>query len=286
MRRTAAILSCVIALAAGPIATASAGTLDKVRSTGTIALGYRDASPPFSFKDADGQPAGFSIDLCNRIAAAVREQLSLAHLDIRYVRVTPEDRIEKLVAGEIDIECGSTTRTISRQAQVDFTLITFATGTELLVRVGSKIDDLADLEGKKVALLPGTTNDVVIRSALASRVVAAELITVKDHDDGVAAVEDGRADAYATDEVLLIGLARKAKDPTKLRLTGRFYSYEPYALMVRQNDAEFRLVADRTLADLFRTLEIGDVYRRWFGDWNTAPSQFLIALYLLQSVPE
>jgi glutamate/aspartate transport system substrate-binding protein len=285
MRRAVAILFG-LAAAACPVATAPAGTLEKIGASGIIAFGYRDASPPFSFKNADGKPVGYSIDLCNRIAAAVKERLSLPHLEVRYVRVTPEDRIAKLVAGEIDVECGSTTRTISRQAEVDFSLLIFLTGTELLVTVGSNIDDLSGLDGRKVALLPGTTNDVVIRSALASRGIDAEVVPVQDHDAGVAAVESGQADAYATDEVLLIGLARKAKDPSKLRLTGKLYSYEPYALMVRQNDAEFRFVADRALASLFRTREIGDIYSKWFGDWNAGPSQMLIALYMLQSVPE
>jgi glutamate/aspartate transport system substrate-binding protein len=286
MRRAVTMLCWLLVGAACPIAAAAASTLEKIGATGTIVLGFRDASPPFSFRDANGKPAGYSIDLCNRIAAAVKERLSLPRLEVRYVRVTPEDRIAKLVSGEIDLECGSTTRTISRQAQVDFTLLTFVTGTELLVPLGSNIDDLSGLEGRKIALLPGTTNDAVIRSALASRMVNAELVSVADHDAGVAAVESGRVDAYASDEVLLIGLARKVKDPSKLRLTGKLYSYEPYALMVRQNDAEFRYIADRTLAGLFRTREIGDIYRRWFGDWNAGPSQILIALYMLQSVPE
>jgi ABC-type amino acid transport substrate-binding protein len=282
MRRSAATLLLLLCL----IAPASAGTLEKIRESGFLALGYREASPPFSYKNEKGRPAGFSVDLCNRIADAVRKQLALPELEIRYVPVTVADRVEKLITGDIDIECGSTTRTIARQTQVDFTLMTFATGTELLVRVGSNINGIPDLAGKKVALLPGTTNDAVIRAALVAQVVDAEIVPVKDHDAGVAAVEDGTVDAYASDEVLLIGLARKAKDPSQLRLSGQLYSYEPYALMVRQDDAAFRLIADRTLAETFRSLDIAKVYARWFGDWNASPNQFLIALYLLESVPE
>jgi ABC-type amino acid transport substrate-binding protein len=288
MRKAAAILFSLISMSslAWPWPSV-AGTLDKIRQAGTIALGYREDAQPFSFADSAGQPAGYSIDLCSRIVTTLRAGLAMPDLKVRYVRVTPEDRIEKLIAGEIDIECGSTTRTISREERADFTLMTFLTGTDLLVRAGSGIDGISKLEGKKLGLLPGTTNDVAIRRQLAFLGVNAQVVDVANHDDGVSAVEDGRVDAYATDQVLLIAHAiGEGHDATKLRLTGRMYSYEPYALMVRQNDAEFRLVADRTLADLFRSGGIAEIYRKWFGAWNVEPSDLLIALYALQSIPE
>jgi glutamate/aspartate transport system substrate-binding protein len=275
-----------LALLAGFIGAAEANTLEKIRATQTISLGYREASPPFSYKDADGRPAGYSVELCNRIAAAVKTELDLPELALRYVAVTAENRIERLVSGDIDLECGSTTRTIARQAQVDFTLFTFVTGTELLVQVGSRIDDIGNLVGKTVAVLPGTTTEALIRSALASRSASAAIRPVRDHDEGVAAVVAGTADAYASDEVLLIGLARRSKDPGKLRLTGKLYSYEPYALMLRRDDGALRYVADRTLAQLFRGGEIADIYRRWFGEWGVGPRPMLVNLFLLQSLPE
>ncbi len=159
----------------------------------------------------------------------------------------------KLEEGDIDIECGSTSKTLSRQARVDFTLLTFVTGTELLVHVGSKINDPSGLEGKRVAVLPGTTTDLVIRNVLKEKMINAEIVAVRDHDDGLAALQDHRADAYASDEIILIGLARGAKNAEDLRLSGSLYSYEPYALMVRKNDADFRLIADRALAETYRS---------------------------------
>jgi glutamate/aspartate transport system substrate-binding protein len=267
-------------------AAVQAGTLDKIRSSGSIALGYRTASPPFSSTEVGAQPAGYSIDLCLRIVAAVKQATGLDKLSVAYVPVTPENRIEKLEAGEIDIECGSTTRTLSRQERVDFTLLTFVTGAELLVRLGSNINRLADLEGKKVAVLPGTTTDNTVRGELKQQFINATVVAVRDHDEGVAALVDGRADAYASDEVILIGLARKLGDNANLRLSGSIFSYEPYALMVRKNDADFRLVADRALAEIFRSGGIGGIWERWFGKWVARPNAHLMALYRLNGLPD
>jgi glutamate/aspartate transport system substrate-binding protein len=286
MRFSTGVISLMIA---GVIPTAGpvhADTLDRIRAAGTISIGYVDASPPFASSERGGKPEGFSIDLCQRIVAEVKQISGLGELTVKYVPVTTETRIPKLEAGEIDIECSSTTRTLSRQARVDFTLLTFVTGTELLVHLDSKIDDVSGLEGKKVAVLPDTTTETVIKAQLKQRLVNATIVSVKDHEDGIASLDDGRADAYASDEVLLIGLARKSKNPGNLRLSGNLYSYEPYALMVRQNDAAFRLIADRALAQVFRSGEIAKIYERWFGQWNVNPSQMLMALYRIQSLPE
>ena len=281
-----ASVACALAVTLAALSPVRADTMEKIKTTGAITIGYREASPPFSFNGEAGRPAGYSVDLCNRIAAAAKAELGLSELAVHYVPVTPETRIDRLVSGEIDIECGSTTRTLARQARVDFTLLTYVTGTELLVRVGSGIDGLDGLEGKTVALLPGTTTETLIRSALAKRTVSAVIKPVRDHDEGVAAVEAGTADAYASDEAILIGLARKARDPGQLRLTGALYSLELYALMIRQNDAAFRQLADGTLARIYRSGDINDVYQRWFADWTAPPSRLLVALFLLQSIPE
>jgi glutamate/aspartate transport system substrate-binding protein len=286
MRISTAVMSLVMVAAMQAPVAVQADTLDRIKSTGTITIGYVDASPPFASSTAGGKPEGFSIDLCQRIVAGVRQSLGLAELTVKYVPVTSETRISKIESGEIDIECGSTTRTLSRQARVDFTLLTFVTGTELLVGLDSKIDDIANLDGKKVAVLPSTTTEAVIKGLLKQRLVNAAVVSVKDHEDGIAALEDGRADAYASDQVLLIGLARKSKHPENLRLSGNLYSYEPYAMVVHQNDAAFRLVADRALAQVYRSGEIDKIYDRWFGQWNLKPSPMLIALYRVQSLPD
>jgi glutamate/aspartate transport system substrate-binding protein len=286
MRIPAVLASLVILGLVQEAVPSNADTLDKIKTTGTISIGYVDASPPFSSADPSGKPQGFSIDLCQRVAASVKQATGLAELAVKYVRVTPESRIDKLVAGEIDIECSSATRTLSRQARVDFTLLTFVTGTELLSHTTVKLDDISGLEGKKVAVLPGTTTETVIRTQLKERLVNAKVVLVKDHEDGLASLDDGRADAYASDEVLLIGLARNSKDPGSLQLSGNLYSYEPYALMVRQNDAAFRLTADRALAQLYRSGEIERIFDHWFGAWNIKQNRMLYALYRIEALPE
>jgi glutamate/aspartate transport system substrate-binding protein len=284
--RFSTVVICLVAAFAQAAGPARADTLDRIKAAGAISIGYVEASPPFASRGADGKPEGFSIDLCQRIVAGMKQLPGLAGVTVNYVPVTTETRISKIESGEIDIECGSTTRTLSRQAHVDFTLLTFVTGTELLVHLGSKIDDISGLEGKKVAILPDTTTESVIKTQLKQRQVNATVVPVKSHEDGVAALDDGRADAYASDEVLLIGLAKKSKNPGNLRLSGNLYSYEPYAMVVRQNDAAFRLVADRALAQVYRSGEIDQIYKRWFGQWNVTPGRLLVALYRIESLPE
>ena len=279
-------LSCVLVslwlfLAASP---AIAGTLDAIRTRGAIIIGYREDAAPFSSLGTDRKPQGYSIDLCDRIADAVKTTLNLPKLQVRYVAVTAANRIGKLRSGAIDIECGTTTRTISRQAQVDFTLFTFLSGTELLVPANSSIHGPTDLADKRIAVQPGTTTENVIKQLFGLRLISANIVPVRNGAEGLAALANGQADAYASDQAVLIGLAAGAKDPMSLRLSGTLYSYEPYAFMLRQNDAAFRLVADRALALAFQSDDIVRIYDRWFGMWQQEPPSLLRALYDIQSL--
>ena len=286
MRSILVAIACGSAYFLALMSPTCADTLDKIKASGVILMGYRTDAPPFSSTAPGGQPEGFSIDLCDRVVAAVKIALKTDNLSVKYVPVDAESRFSKLEAGDIDIECGATTRTLSRQARFDFTLFTFLTGTELLVRFESDIHGPSELAGKKIAVLPGTTTESVMKDVFKRLLVNAVIVPVKDHDDGVAAVTDGRADGYASDEVLLIGLARKTNDPTLYRLSGTMYSYEPYALMVRKNDAAFRLVADRALAQTYKSGQIWEIYKRWFGRWNVRPSDALATLYAMQTLSE
>ena len=287
------ILCCLLALLAisqgiSHAATAEelAGTLKKIKDSGVIALGHRDASPPFSYLDEAKRPVGFSIDLCLAVVQEVKAEVGRSDLRVEFVPVTVKDRVSRLVAGDIDIECGSTTVTLSRQREVDFTLLTFVTGTELLLKADSNIASVEDLKDQRVAIIPGTTTERVIADILAKAAVAAAIVEVKDHDEGLAAVEGGTADAYASDGVILIGLAKGSKNPASLKITNATLSYEPYGLMVRRDDSAFRLVANRALNRLYRSGEIFGVFRRWFGPWQARPSDLLKALYAVQSVPD
>ena len=282
--RRLVIVFALLMPAYGGVAPARADTLDTVRARGSLIIGYRADAAPFSAQGPQGKPQGYSIDLCNRIADDVKAALGMPGLKVDYAPVTADNRIDKLEAGAIDIECGSTTRTLSRQQQVDFTLFTFLTGTEILVPQTSGIHGPRDLAGKKIAVQTDTTTERALKQLLGLLLVDGKLVPVKSAEEGLALLQNGGVDGYASDQVLLIGLALSSKNPRNLRLSGYFYSYEPYALMVRKNDAAFRLIADRTLATIFANGEIETIYKRWFGDWNPDPPPLVEALFAIQSL--
>ncbi len=277
----ALILTAVFALGQS---AARADTLEQIRDTGVFKVGFRMDAKPMSFLDPDGNAAGYSVDICRRIATAIQVQLGLTALKVRFVPVSAENRIQMLLDGAIDIECATSTRTLERQEKVDFTLLTFVTGAAMLTRAESNINDVPDIAGRKVGVLAGTTTEAGLRRALKSRSIAAVVMTVDRHEYGIASLETKEIDAYFADRVLLLGLAERAIEPEKLVLSGSLYSYEPYAFMVRRGDADLRLAADRTIAALYRSGEIEDIYRTWFG--KAKAGNLLRALYVLQALPE
>ena len=260
-------------------------TLEKIKSAKTITMGYREASFPFSFVGDDKKPAGYSVDLCMRVATGIQQQLGLNDLKVKWTPVTPDNRIAMVANGTIDIECGTTTNTLSRQEQVDFSHMTFVDGGSLLVSTASNITSLSDIAGKRVAVIPGTTTEKVMAEALQKANVAVELVRVGEHSDGIAALEHGTADAYVSDRVILIGLVLTSKDPTKLALANQYLSYEPYGLMLRRGDADFRLAVNRVLSQLYRSGQIYPIYERWLGAVDRA-SPLLQSMYLLHGLPE
>jgi glutamate/aspartate transport system substrate-binding protein len=285
MTRLLSILFLTVLLTSPVVGQQPQSTLEKIKTTKTITMGYRESSFPFSFIGEDKKPAGYSVDLCTRIAAGVQRQLGLSDLSIKWLAVTPENRITMVANGTVDLECGSTTNTLSRQEQVDFSSMTFVDGGSLLVRTDARIDRLSDIAGKRVAVVPGTTTEKVMAEALKKANLTVQMINVKEHADGIAALEKGTADAYASDRVILIGLAMTSKDPTKLAIADQYFSYEPYGLMLRRGDADFRLAVNRVLARLYRSGEIVQVYERWFGSFERT-SNLLQAMFLLHSLPE
>ena len=283
---TSATLFLTIALLAGPaLAAEPEGTLKKIKRTNTITLGHRESSRPFSFVGDDGKPAGYSVDLCTSVAASVGKELALPNLQVKWVKVTVENRMQAVTAGTIDLECGSTTASLSRQERVDFSNLTFADGGSLLATDASMIRGVSTLGGKRVAIIPGTTTEKGLADALKKHTVTATMVPVKDHASGVAALDDGTADAYASDRVILIGVGRTSKNPTKLSLIDEYFTYEPYGLMLRRGDSAFRLSVNRTLASVYRSGEIVPIYQKWFGSMTTA-GPILGAMYLLNGLPE
>lgn len=261
------------------------GTLKKIKTSGTLNIGYRESSPPFSFMGSDKRPVGYSIDLCMRVATAIQKQLGLANLKLGWVPVTAENRIDMVVRGNVDIECGTTTASLSRQERVDFSLMTFVDGAGLLTTATANLRGAADLAGKRIAVIPGTTTEKALAEYLKSEFITVQIVRVADHSAGLAALEKGEADAYASDRGILIGLAVTSKDPKRFTLPNLVFSYEPYGLMMRRNDAAFRLAVNRALAGLYRSGDIGPIYDRWFGALSK-PSEGLKAMYQLNALPE
>jgi len=261
------------------------GTLKKVGDSGTLTVGYRENALPFSYTGSDGKPAGYSIDLCQEIAGAVQQELKLPNLAVRWVPVTPENRIDAVAGGTVDIECGTTTASLSRQEKVDFTLMTFVDGATLLIAEGAGIRTVADLAGKRVGVAPGTTTEKALSDFLRTQSIAATVVSVKDHDEGLAALQTSKIDAYASDRIILVGLVLQARGTARYALVPDDLSYEPYGFMVRRDDSAFRLVANRTLARIYRSGAIGAIYSKWFGALGK-PTPALVLMYALQGLPE
>ena len=264
------------------------GTLDRIRERGEIRIGYRTDARPLSFDD-NGQPAGYSVDLCKRIAAGIGGQLSLPAMKATYVPVTADNRFDALVKGEIDIECGATTVTLQRMERVDFTLMTFVTGGTFLSKAESRIGGPADLAGKRVAVPRGTSTATALEAYLKENSVDARVVTVDDRDAGMARLQRGDVDALAGDQIVLLGNALEALEANKnanFSFADALFSYEPYAFMVRRNDADFRLIVNRELAEVFRNGDQAQIFQNWVGSNGVKPSPMLIAMYLVQGLSE
>ena len=283
--RALTLLLTILLLASPALAAEPEPTLKKIKRTNTIALGYRESSRPFSFVGDDGKPAGYSVDLCTRVAAAVGKELGLPSLQTKWVKLTVENRMPSVMNGTVDLECGSTTASLKRQEQVDFSLLTFVDGGSLLVTDSSNIVGVMSLIGKRVAVIPGTTTEKSLEEALKRHTVTATVVPVKDHAAGVAALDAGAADAYASDRVILIGIGRTSKDPAKLSLVDDMFSYEPYGLMMRRGDPAFRLSVNRALAGLYRSREVVPIFEKWFGSMSTA-GHLIGAMYIINGLPE
>ncbi|MGH7848151.1 MAG: amino acid ABC transporter substrate-binding protein [Candidatus Binatia bacterium] len=261
------------------------GTLGKIKTSGSLIIGWRESAPPFSFPGPDRRPVGYSIDLCMHVASAVQQQLGLANLKLDWVPVTAENRIDMVAQGKVDIECGTTTASLSRQERVDFSLMTFVDGGSLLTTSDANLRGLSDLAGKRIAIIPGTTTETALTKFLKEEFITVQVVNVKDHLEGRVALEEGRADAFASDRGVLIGLAVTAKDPARFALANVLFSYEPYGFMLRRNDGAFRLAVNRALAGLYRSGAVAPIYERWFGAFGK-PSPAIQAMYLLNGLPE
>jgi ABC-type amino acid transport substrate-binding protein len=278
-------LTLLVAGASAAAAQPLEGTLKRVKDTGTLRVGFRENSAPFSFRGSDGKPSGYSIDLCERIARATQQELRLTNLNVQYVPVTVENRADMVASGRVDIECGSTSMTLARQEKVDFTSLTFIDGAGFLASRASGIQGVTDLAGKRVAVIPGSTTAEALKDEVQKAGVSLTVVPVPDHDKGFAALQGGQADAYASDRIILVGLLVQSNAAEKFGLADAQFSYEPYAFMVRRNDSAFRLVANRTLARIYRSGDIGPIFSKWFAMLGR-PSPGIVLMYRLFGLPE
>ena len=245
-------------------APAMADTLQKIKDTGTITIGHRESSIPFSYLDGNQKPVGYSMELCNKIVDAVKKELKMPALVTKLTPVTSQTRIPLMTNGTIDLECGSTTNSLERQKQVAFGVTTFVSPVRMVVKADSGIKTLNDLNGKAVATTTGTTSDRYIKQNEKGHNIDVKNVYGKDHAESFLMVETGRASAFVMDEVLLAGFIANAKNPKEFAIVGPALSTEPYGIMLRKDDPQFKALVDKTLSGLMKSGEINKIYAKWF----------------------
>ena len=253
-----------LALSAASVLSYAADTLTKIHETQTITIAHREASLPFSYLDDNKKPIGYAVDLCLKIADAVKRELKLPQLNIVYLPVTPSSRIPSIVEGKADLECGSTTNNAERRKQVAFTIPHFVAAARMLVRTDSGIKNWSDLRDKRVVTTKGTTTVKLLTDRDKVRSLALKLVEAKDHAESFSKVEKGEAEAFPMDDVLLYGLRANAKNPDSFSIVGDLLSTEPYAIMLRKDDAPFKALVDREMGRIINDGELAKLYDKWF----------------------
>lgn len=240
------------------------GTLKKVKDSGTITLGVRDSSIPFSYLDDKQSYQGYSIDLCMKIVSAVQKHLGLSSLNVKMSPVTSATRIPLMANGTVDLECGSTTNNLERQKQVAFAPTTFVTATRLLSKKASNVNSLSDMQGKALVSTSGTSNLKLLTALNSEKNLGMNIMAAKDHAESFLMVETGRSVAFAMDDILLASLAASSKSPADYTVTKEALSVEPYGIMLRRDDPAFKKVVDDAISSVFKSGEINRIYAKWF----------------------
>src|SRR5947199_4033804 len=262
--KTLFALFATAALAATLPAAAQEGTLKKIKDQGSITIGHRDASIPFSYYDDKQQPVGYAMDLCRRIVDAVRTELKMPKLDVKYQLVTSANRIPLMANGTIDLECGSTTNNLARQEQVWFTITHFVTANRWIAKKSANLKTLQDLKGKTVVSTAGTTNIKGITEINAAQNLGMNIISANGHPEAFQMVETGRAAAFVMDDILLYSLAAQSRNPKDYAISTEATSVEPYGIMLRKDDAAFKKVVDAAMVQTYKSGAINGIYQKWF----------------------
>jgi glutamate/aspartate transport system substrate-binding protein len=240
------------------------GTLARIKTTGVVRIGYREASIPFSFLDRSGRPVGYSIDLCNAVVEEIGRLLDRDDLKVDFVKVTSDDRLDAVVDNRIDLECGSTTNNLERRKRVDFSPMIFVSGTKVMVPVATPWRDFRNLKGRKVAVTRGTTNAQALKALDQKFGLGITLVEGDDHEDSYRLLAEGKVDAFATDDVLLYGLIAQHRSQGQFKVVGEFLSYDPYGIAFRRNEPVLRYAVERAIHNLVVARDIGPIYAKWF----------------------
>jgi glutamate/aspartate transport system substrate-binding protein len=262
--KTAFAVLAVAALGFSAAAAAQEGTLQKIKSSGSITIGHRDASIPFSYYDDKQQVVGYAVDLCNRIVDAVKTELKMPKLETKYQLVTSANRIPLMANGTIDLECGSTTNNLERQKQVWFTITHFVTANRWVAKKSAKLHKLEDLKGKTIVSTAGTTNIKQITEINGQQNLGLNIISANGHPEAFQMVETGRAVAFVMDDILLYSLAAQSRNPKDYEISPVALSVEPYGIMLRKDDNEFKKVVDAAMTQIYKSGEINKIYDKWF----------------------
>jgi glutamate/aspartate transport system substrate-binding protein len=256
----------VAPLLASPAAHAQelTGTLKKIKESKSVTIGYRESSIPFSYVNKVGDPIGYSIDLCNAVVDEVSKELEGVEIGVKYRQVTAETRIPAVRSSEVDLECGSTTANLERKKEVAFSPIFFVAGTKLLVALSSGIRSYRDLRDKTVVVTAGTTNEAAVRAISEKQHLGIKFLVGKDHAQSFGMLKEDKADAFATDDVLLYGLVATTRSGDRYHVVGEYLSYDPYGLMYRKDDPDFAAIVDRTFSRLAQSRELVQLYNKWF----------------------
>jgi len=239
-------------------------TLTRIKSANVVHLGYRESSPPFSFLDQANRPIGYSLELCEAVVDEIATEIDDPDLKIEYVKVTSDDRIAAVLQGKIDLECGSTTANAERAKQVAFSPLMFVAGTKLMVPKGSAISAATDLKGKTVVVTKGTTNEQAMHNVDRKFSLGLTIVTSPDHEQSYQMLSDGKADAFATDDILLYGLIARHRSQDKFRVTGDYLSYDPYGIMFPKGEPQLATVVERAFRKLGSNHDLIPLYNKWF----------------------
>ena len=290
---SAAILSLVALAAHSAVASAQDGpVMKRIAETKTITIGHRDASVPLSYLGPDGKVQGYSIDICLRIVEAAKQELNLDRLEVKFVPLNPQTRIPLITGGTVDMICETSTHTLGRLRQVSFLNITFLTGSKLLVRKTSGIKRIEDLTDKVLVAVLGGTNERAAQVEIDTKKIKlkGEMLKVKDNSQAMLNLEQGRADAFTSDDVVLFGLKSTSKNPDEWEVVGPYFSYDPYGMMIPRNNDDFRLLGDKTITRLIQSGEMDAIYKKWFEpgptNINYPMSDLLKANFNLIALPD